>query len=297
LQSICDEIIVINDGYRLLPSAEHLWATDYHWWAHHIADVTRDFEGRCYTVNVAWPAGKTPEAWGIQAFQCNAGAHGLSRDPKVIHTLRNGGGAAIGLAYHLGFKRLLLLGYDMQTSAGQRHWFGAHPGKLEVQSDYAWFAKSIATIEPKSYGLEIWNCTRQTALQCFPVYDLDQVAARLSSAPDPALPLNLTDCRASPVVCSSVTTAGPNRGSGPRGSEPESARSGWPAIPPGTTSMDGKRCPTGSTPGTGRQKSAPATATATSRASGSVRAMSIHKKERPRGRLAAYGLRIRRGSA
>lgn len=105
----------------------------------------------------------------------------MSRDPDVIHTGLNSGFAAINLAYHLARDhlpaRILLLGYDMKVRGTQRHWFGAHPNGLEMESNYASFANKIATIKPADYGLEIWNVTRDTALQCFPVYDFDEVCA------------------------------------------------------------------------------------------------------------------------
>lgn len=131
-----------------------------------------------------WPKDTPPESWGIKAFDADTVAGGLSRDPKKIHTHRNSGGAAINVAYHLGAKRILLLGYDMKTQGDKRHWFGAHPGNMEVASCYESFRKCIGTIVPSQYGLEIWNLTRDTALDCFPCYDFDEICAALSSAPD-----------------------------------------------------------------------------------------------------------------
>lgn len=169
-----------------MPTADHLWSTDFKWWRYHIADVSRDFEGQCYTQEVQWPQNQRPEAWGIKCFKANTGADGLSRDPDVIHTGLNSGFAAINLAYHLARDhlpaRILLLGYDMKVRGEQRHWFGAHPNGLEMESNYASFANKIATIKPAEYDLEIWNVTRDTALQCFPVYDFDEVCQRLSSS-------------------------------------------------------------------------------------------------------------------
>lgn len=100
----------------------------------------------------------------------------MSRDAETIHTGSNSGYAAVNVAYHLKAKRILLLGYDMKVQGDKRHFFGAHPPGMEVDSNYASFMTKFATINPADYGLEIWNVTRDTAMTCFPVYDLDEVA-------------------------------------------------------------------------------------------------------------------------
>jgi hypothetical protein len=93
----------------------------------------------------------------------------------MVHTGSNSGYAAINLAYHLGAERVLLLGYDMMVRAGKRHWFGNHPQGMDANSNYASFVARFRTINPADYGIEIWNVTRETALDCFPRYDLDEI--------------------------------------------------------------------------------------------------------------------------
>ena len=156
-----------------MADCQHLWATDYRWWKHH--NFVPDFKGQKWTQNVQWPDDTPPEKHGIRCLRAETSAGGLSTDPDVIHTGRNSGYAAINLAYHLGAERILLLGYDLKMRGNDRHWFGAHPKGMEVQSDYALFASQFRTIIPSQYGLEIWNVTRDTALACFPRYDLDDV--------------------------------------------------------------------------------------------------------------------------
>jgi len=92
-----------------------------------------------------------------------------------VHTGRNSGYAAINLAYHMDATRILLLGYDMTMSGNQRHWFGAHPQGLEVNSNYASFIAQFRTINPAEYGIEIWNVSRVTAMTHFPIYNLDDL--------------------------------------------------------------------------------------------------------------------------
>lgn len=187
LAEICDEIIAINDCWRLLPTCEHLYGCDSRWWSHWIEAVRRDFDGICWTQHQQWERHK-PEEWGLRVLR-SENRDGLSTEWPIIHTGRNGGFQALNLAYHLLAQsgdlpgRVLLLGYDMKMRGDQRHWFGAHPEGLEVASNYHDFMAAFRTVDPARYDLEIWNVTRDTALTHFPIMDLDEVCAALLSAP------------------------------------------------------------------------------------------------------------------
>lgn len=180
LKEICDQVIAVNDSWRLLPSCDHLYGTDYKFWNHWIETITKDFDGNCWTQNINWPNDQKPEAWGITCLEGRVGAAGLSRNPKVLHTGENSGYAAINLAFHLGAKRIILIGFDMSKDGEKSHWFGEHPEEIRLNSNYGDFLRNFATIHPEQYGIEIWNCTRRTALRCFPLFDLDEVCAALS---------------------------------------------------------------------------------------------------------------------
>ena len=175
LVAICDQVITVNDSWRLLPSADHLWATDYKWWRLHLGEVKRGFAGSCHTQDQGWPKCPAPVDWGIQCYHAAIDAPGLSRDPRVIHTGKNSGYAAIGLAYHLGAQRILLLGFDMQREGSRRNWFGQHPPGLDAGCDPSEFIQRFETIDPAEYGVDIWNCTRRTALECFPRVALEDI--------------------------------------------------------------------------------------------------------------------------
>lgn len=54
---------------------------------------------------------------------------GISPHPCRVSWNGNSGAAAISLAHHLGVKRVLLLGFDMNAPGPHTHWHGSH-GKL-----------------------------------------------------------------------------------------------------------------------------------------------------------------------
>lgn len=102
---------------------------------------------------------------------------GLSRNPAVIHTGGNSGYQVIGLAYHLGAARIVLLGYDMQKVQGKSHWHGDHPKNLKQSSPYqAWVGRFEAlALDLKAEGVEVINCTPGSALRFFPMAELKDV--------------------------------------------------------------------------------------------------------------------------
>jgi len=143
--------------------------------------VVRDFTGQWWTQDVQWEErGKKvdPAQWGIKQLT-SLDRPGLSKKPGVIHRGQNSGYQALNLAGHLlGWDgRVILIGYDMMMSGGKRHFFGDHPQEMNAASSYPAFINNFKTINPKDYGLEIWNCSRRTALDCFPKHDLDEALA------------------------------------------------------------------------------------------------------------------------
>ena len=209
LQAVCDQIIAVNDSYRLfLPgSCDHLYSCDYRWAKHHCSTVAQDFEGVWWTQDVQWEI--DPAEWGIRQL-VSEDQPGLSRTDGVIYRGGNSGYQAIGLAYELLRKqatdpnnvgRIILIGFDLQMAGNKRHWFGNHPQGFNAASNYRNFITAFETITPELYGLEIINCTRTTALKHFTCMNLDDIYARSD-------PGNRTQPRGSFPTHSSLPGAG-----------------------------------------------------------------------------------------
>ena len=71
----------------------------------------------------------------------------------------------------------MLLGYDMQDPDGVVHWHGKHPGGLHTNQPYKqWRAKMQQLADDlAAEGVEVINCSRATALTCFPRAALEDV--------------------------------------------------------------------------------------------------------------------------
>lgn len=163
-------VIAVNDAWRLAPWADALIASDAAWWSHYKG--VPGFAGLKFCVQPGadrWP--------GVTVLR-NTGSEGLETDPTGLRTGRNTGAAAINLAVHFGAARILLLGYDMEAKdEAHAHWFGAHPIGLRGGSPYALFREMVGTMAGplKAAGVEVINCSRHTALTCFPSRPLAEV--------------------------------------------------------------------------------------------------------------------------
>lgn len=158
-------VIVVNDAYRLAPWADVLYAADAKWWKWH--KNVPGFAGRKYSIDPT-------QIVGIDTLR-NSGETGLCLGPHGLRTGHNSGYQAINLAVHLGAKRIILLGYDMQGARNKQHFFGKHPDGS--QPPFAACLKDFATLVGPlaAAGVEIVNCTPGSAIRCFRVARLEDV--------------------------------------------------------------------------------------------------------------------------
>lgn len=181
-----ENVIAINDNYRMVPWAKILYACDGHWWDwHHEDEELKAFRGRKITQDE-----EAAKKYGLEYIKSHE-TPGLCQTPWQISQGNNSGIQAINLAYHLGAKQIILLGYDLQARPGKPRWFGYHPNEQDIQRShwsnlndngkhrYVRYFDSVAE-DAKKLGMEIINCSRGTALTCFPRMSLEQA---LSAAP------------------------------------------------------------------------------------------------------------------
>ena len=105
---------------------------------------------------------------------------GISYDPKAISWNGNSGAAAISVAAHTGAKRIILLGFDMQDVAGEKHWHDLyrwdipiptkHNKQAQVQTDYKKYLLAFPQIaqDAKGRGIEIINASPHSTIDVFP---------------------------------------------------------------------------------------------------------------------------------
>lgn len=160
-------VIAINTSIELAPWADVLYACDKQWWRWAHSEPKRYPNFRLFTGLKFALTAESMKYPGVVVLK-NTGALGLETNPQALKHGRNGGYQAIGVAKHLGARRILLLGYDMQRVKGKEHWHGEHP--RHTRSPYTQFRESYQhLVQPlKDLGIQVINCSRETALHCFP---------------------------------------------------------------------------------------------------------------------------------
>lgn len=148
-------IIAVNSSWRAVPECQHIYAADLSWWEKYHHDV---------------PSGTQRWSSSISATI----RYGLNYFPHPDNESFNSGQRAIQLAIRQGADRVLLLGYDCSIDASS-HWHGDHPvvlknpDKSSVVRWHAEFSRLAATLS----GAEILNCSRHSALECFPLSTIE----------------------------------------------------------------------------------------------------------------------------
>ncbi|NDO82655.1 hypothetical protein CJP72_18315 [Citrobacter sp. NCU1] len=142
-------VIAVNNSWQLLPGAT-IFASDLSWWNEYGATVPT-----------------TAERWTTCPLA--AQRHQLLQFKSCFLTQSyNSGQLAIELAVTRGARRVLLLGYDCSLRAGT-HWHGNHENIRNPTADSVkrW-RDEFARLQQWAAGIEIINCSRETALKIFP---------------------------------------------------------------------------------------------------------------------------------
>lgn len=137
-----------------MPWADLLFAMDRKWWERYLGQVEREF------------AGERVSGLSIR---------GVQRIHRRFQTFGNSGAAVIALAIDRGAERVILLGYDCQHTDGKRHHHGDHPKGLGNAGSVHKWPQQFADVATKYRDARIINCSRETALKCFPRAALEDV--------------------------------------------------------------------------------------------------------------------------
>ena len=158
-------VIVVNTTFRLAPWADALFFQDGKWWRHYHREVIADFRGQPVTVAPL----NHPRVDRISPF--------------AMRTQENSGTGAIALALLTGASRIVLLGMDCMPDGERMHWHGSHPHGTERLGNGGSIDKwpeKFAALAARADNLHIpvINCSRRTALDCFPRTALEDELAQ-----------------------------------------------------------------------------------------------------------------------
>lgn len=173
-------LIVINRIWQWAPWADLLYACDGKWWRSSEAPGPGRFAGLKAT--------QDPRAAEFGALRVPLDLEGgtrkpgMSLEPWLIRSGANSGYQALNLSLHLaGAGRRILLGFDMQAAGRATHCHGEHdaaerlknPGPANFEEWRSLFASAVPDLARA--GVEVVNCSRDTALTCFPRASLEDL--------------------------------------------------------------------------------------------------------------------------
>ncbi len=163
--------IAINRSFERLPDAV-LYFTDRRFWDWHREAIVAHPGRKITGASVKHVCHPTVENWIL------TGARGLDTTYGQIRHGNNGGYAAINVAYHLGARRMYLLGYDFRYDDERSHWHEGHPTLHrervfdKMLPHFPFLASELA-----ERGVEVYNVNPDSALRAFPFCTLEDALA------------------------------------------------------------------------------------------------------------------------
>lgn len=162
--------ITINKSLLSYPNADILYWTDsrvYTWMKKEIDD----FKGLKYTIrdNRAY-------AGDVKILR-KGDKFGLDESKDTLSHGNNSGYAAINLAYHLGVKRIILLGYDMGNDGKRGHFHSGYPVPVtgdNIYRDQFIPGFNILADLLKQKGIEVYNASTRSALTAWPKITIEK---------------------------------------------------------------------------------------------------------------------------
>jgi hypothetical protein len=162
--------IAINKAILFNPQADVLYWTDvrfYTWYKNQIDN----YKGLKFAL-------KAGSQYSDDVKVLKKGkAHGIELDTQTLAHGNNSGYAAINLAYHLGAKRIILLGFDMGSDGSATHFHDGYPTK--TAGDRIFHDKFLPGFkqlksELKGTGVTVLNASPYSKLTVFPKITLEQ---------------------------------------------------------------------------------------------------------------------------
>jgi len=163
------KVIAINKAFYHHQHSQVMYWTDSRFYTWYKDDIDK-FKGLKYTLRKGYYNNdvrllKRGVKYGIE----------LSKD-TLAHG-NNSGYAAINLAYHLGAKKIVLLGYDMGNVGGKSHFHEGYPSRPVSDEIYQkQFMPGFGAIYEalKGKGIQVYNACPTSNLKVFPIITIDK---------------------------------------------------------------------------------------------------------------------------
>jgi len=100
---------------------------------------------------------------------------GINTDGTTVNFNSSSGACAVNLAYYMGAKKIILVGFDMRWIGGKSNWH-VHP----IEKSHKPYTNLIApfhriAVDASHLGLEIVNSTPNSAIKEFPYVNFEEI--------------------------------------------------------------------------------------------------------------------------
>jgi hypothetical protein len=174
-----DRTITVNNSWRRFPGADVHFSGDLGWWTVAGKDFCSQFKGKLKALCTGFNRRMhVANPWDAKIYYQsvlegdNVTRHlGISINPEELRG-SNSGQMAINLAYHLGAKEIILVGFDMGFES-HRHFYPDGEFPECVLSNHSTYPQIyVPTTESvkaplEKLGVKVVNCTPKSALKAF----------------------------------------------------------------------------------------------------------------------------------
>lgn len=168
------DIIAVNSAYKFFPNAICCMFMDMHWFLGNKDHLLSTFKG--VPIVGAFPNEilEYRDRYKFDNILTREGDSGLSTNDKTI-VGSNSGHMAINLAVKLGYKDIVLLGFDMDKLNPVTHWHKEYIRQSMVDRYDSVMIPYLNTINAHlPSGVSIWNINKESAIKCFPFTELER---------------------------------------------------------------------------------------------------------------------------
>lgn len=148
-------VIVVNDGFKRLPRADACFSADGAWLRLR-SQALKGFAGNIIAATA--DSYDDPLPAGAKRVRLLYGV-GISLQPDHVWFADNSGFAALSWAFAIGFRRIALIGFDLNPQGG--HWHDGYEWKSRIgPSHYPGWRAAFDTVAPAyaALGGDIINC-------------------------------------------------------------------------------------------------------------------------------------------
>ena len=172
-------VIGVNGAFQLGSWVSVCAFMDWQWYEEHEKPILTQFAGLRVTTNEAVKELSYVKHHIKYLAPERNKVYGISNEQGMCAQNGNSGAFAINVAYHLGVKRIYLLGFDMNITEGVSHFHGEYKDTWTetIINTHLRCFPDIAR-DAEQYGLEIYNVNPDSAIDCFPKITMEDVIRR-----------------------------------------------------------------------------------------------------------------------